>query len=114
MDEWVSILVGLCLTGIGVGVVIWGYRNFIADDPEQSRYSWEREDDAEVGCGCVFLIVWIFGVGVVSKIWGKIGDYFDWDKDDRSSYVFWFIGVIIVVVVLWILAPRIKRWLGIR
>ena len=106
MDEWVYILVGLCLTGIGVKVIIFCYRGLIADD--------DHPDMLHVGCGCVSLIVWILGVGVVSKIWGKIGDYFDWDKDDRSSYAFWFIGVIIVVVVLWILAPRIKRWLGIR
>jgi hypothetical protein len=72
------------------------------------------EDQANGFCGCVFVIWWSCVMGIVFNIWEKIGDYFAWDKDDRWLYFLWFIGVIIVVVVLWILRWRIKRLLGIK
>ena len=81
---------------------------------ERHPYPDHQPDAGDAGCGCVFLIWWTFAMGIVFKTWEKIADYFAWDKDDRWLYFLWFIGVIIVVVVLWILRWRIKRLLGIK
>ena len=63
------------------------------------RYSWEQPGAGDAGCGCFFVMLGSCAMGVVFKIWEKIGDYFAWDKDDRWLYFLWLIGVIIVVVI---------------